>query len=247
VFAWWAVGFRSYGDTAISYILKEKNVTPDVTQRIKIMAKQPWNFEWVFGLVSDNLPIFKMHCKPYLLFSCLLGLIGNIALTSDVLSPHPLYVGAFQLLINIGAVMIGCNIDALMIKLARNGKDGVGGVLSLGVICASIGGMMSNIIGGYVVEHLEDKRQFFIGLTFIPIIMFLLTARLSEPKSDFKPCISALGNQMKILVRTLFAPPFLVIRVYSWIILGNLLTFQLGESMLLFRVSNTTLFIQLVF
>jgi hypothetical protein len=238
MFVYWAQGMRSYTDITLSYVLKAMKVPPHITQQTKLFAKSPWNVKWIYGLVSDNIPIFKRHCKPYLFFASVGGIIGYVGLSSTTFSPSVYSLGAFLFLVQLSGAMADVLIDAMVVRYSRGTDDGSAGLQSLCWASLALGGFVANIAGGHAIEHVSNKRILFMISTFIPATMFFLTFFMREPKSDFKPTPSAIGRQVVKLFKAFFAPPFLVLKVFSWVFMSNALSFNFGESILLFRVST---------
>ena len=50
----------------------ELNAEPQVQTTINILATLPWSFKLVFGFLSDVVPIFGQHRKPYLTIGALI-------------------------------------------------------------------------------------------------------------------------------------------------------------------------------
>jgi hypothetical protein len=237
-FVYLAQGLRQYSEIGLSYVMDDLGYAPELIQATKVFTKQPWNFKWVYGLLSDNLPILKRHCKPYLLFSSLLGIIGYVGLSTSSLSPAAVGLGAFLFLVQLSGAMADVLIDAMVVRFSRGTEDGSAGLQSMCWAAFAVGAFISNIAGGTMITFLDNKRLVFAILIFIPVVLLVLSVFVREPLSDFKPTPRALWSQIVTLFRAFFAPPFTILKIFTWYFISNAASFNMYDGYRQFRVSK---------
>jgi hypothetical protein len=68
VFCYFCVGMTgSLLSTPLNvYLVEVLNAEPAMQNTIIILQTLPWSFKIIFGFLSDAVPIFGMHRKPYL-------------------------------------------------------------------------------------------------------------------------------------------------------------------------------------
>jgi MFS family permease len=237
MFVYLAQGLRGYSDQTMMYLLKDMGFGPDTSQNVRVFSKQPWNIKWLYGLISDNIPILRLHCKPYLLLASLLGVVGFVSLSFESLSPSLVSLSAFLFLVQLSGAVADVLIDAMVVRFSRGTEDGSAGLQSLCWAALSVGGFLANIAGGFLIINIANKRVLFGIMSFIPVVMLLLTIFMKEPKSSFKPTPKVIGSQAIKLLRAFFAPPFTVLKTFAWIFMSNALCFNNSDAIVYFRVS----------
>jgi MFS family permease len=54
------------------YMVEVLGAEPKMQTTMNILQTLPWSLKLIFGFLSDAVPIFGMHRKPYLAMGCLL-------------------------------------------------------------------------------------------------------------------------------------------------------------------------------
>ena len=66
--SYFSVGFaQSFISTPLNvYLVETLNAEPNMQNTINILGALPWSFKLLFGFLSDAVPIYGLHRKPYL-------------------------------------------------------------------------------------------------------------------------------------------------------------------------------------
>jgi hypothetical protein len=233
----WMEGFEGYNYTALSYTFKtEFNLDPASVQIYRVIAKQGWNCKFVWGLISDNLPIYGYHVKPYLLMVSLISLTGYIMISFPFFSPISQLVGVASVLIQGSAAFANVLVASLIVKAGRFRKEGTASLQSHAWSCFSVGGVMAVLIGSMVITHFKPRDWFKVCIC-VPIAVAVLAISFKEDKSDFKRSFKNIFTQIGNLFKAFVAPPYIVVKTFTWIFLSNAMTFGIGTALEFFRVS----------
>ena len=85
---------------------------------------------------------------------------------------------------------------------------------------------------------IEGSRNFNKIMVIFPIGLIIFMIFLKEAKTDFRPSLKALMQQLVRVFVALFSPPFLVLRVAIWIVLAQMSGLILGAPMTAFVTSE---------
>lgn len=122
----------------------------------------PWSIKILYGLVSDNLPVFGTRRKSYII---IMGLIQTVALLYLYLSPE---IHVFGVVIALTAAcfteaFVNVVADAIMVIQAR--KDPVNGsqnLVSFSYFSISIGSIVGCLLSGYIIQYSHPKYVYLI-------------------------------------------------------------------------------------
>ena len=82
----------------------------------------PWSFKLIYGLITDNVPIFGMHRKPYLIFFAFIQfLMMFILFYWD--HDSPLEVALYLMTASFAMAFSNVVIDAVLVIQARNDPE----------------------------------------------------------------------------------------------------------------------------
>jgi hypothetical protein len=230
-FVYLGQGGRAYIANTMDWIIQFGfGGTAGAAAAAKAYGKLPWNFKFLIGLVSDNLPIFGYNVKPWMVLACVAGLGGQISYAFEQITPSigPLTI-AYTVVQYYGAT-VDCLADALVVKNGRHDEeDSASGLQSLSWFSYGVGAALFTFVGSQLStdETQEDNvsvsgsRLFNKIMILFPASLLVFIFFLREDKSKFSPSLRGFFQQLVRLFVALFSPPFLVLRVAIWIIIGN--------------------------
>jgi hypothetical protein len=230
-FVYLAQGGRGYIANTMDWIIQFgfENTSGDAAAA-KAYGRLPWNFKFLIGLVSDNLPIFGYNVKPWMILACLAGLGGQTAYAFEQFTPSlgPLTI-AYTIVQYYGAT-VDCLADALVVKNGRHDEeDSASGLQSLSWASLGLGGALFTFLGSRLSTDKTQEDEVSIPgarlynkiMIFFPAALLLFMFFLKEEKTKFRPSLKGLLQQLVRVFVALFSPPFLVLRVALWIVLSN--------------------------
>lgn len=230
-------GLRGYTDVSCLYLFKDKlKASPAAIQTLLAVGKQPWNFKFLYGMLSDNLPIYRKHVKYYIIMSGICGVIGYFGLASQNYSNSSAYFygAAFLVLINLGGAFSDVLVDALVVKNSREQEEGSSALQSWCWSMLSIGGICGTLFGSIIVGKADSIVLFYL-MMFMPLLVVIVGFRLYEPDSSFVFDLSSLKRQVKAVLITLKSS--VVLKPLLWIFLSNAISPNLSSGMTYFRNS----------
>jgi hypothetical protein len=220
------------------------------TQNADAIGRIPWNFKFVIGLVSDNLPIFGYNVKPWMVIAALTGLSGQIMYGWEQFTPNlGMLTIAFVIIQTYGSTA-DCLADALVVKNGRHDEaDSSSGLQSLSWFSFGVGNALFTFIGSRMSTDttqpnnvsVKGARDYNKLMIMFPISLLLFMFFLKEEKTKFRPSFKALFQQLVRLFVALFSPPFLVLRTMFWVVVARVSAIDLTFGMQAF----TTTFINI--
>jgi hypothetical protein len=233
---YWMQGLRTFAGTATFYVLKEEfQAPPSVNQAVRVAVSQPWNIKWLYGIISDNLPLWGWHVKPYLVVSSVLYVVGQVGLSWRALSSSVVAYTAYYTVLQFSSAISDVLIDSLVVKMGRDTPGGTADLQSFSWVAFALGGILGNLLGGPLV-HYVSPRAFLVMMLPLPFLMLYFSCKLPEKKSDMKRDCNTPLWQVKMLFRAFFAKPYLVLKSFTWIFLSNAMGFSIEDGMTYFRV-----------
>ena len=145
----------------------------------------PWSIKIIYGLVSDNIPIFGFRRKSYIILMGLIQFCVNASLTFfEIKSAYVIAImfGIMAFTIAFGNVVS----DAIMIVQAR--RDPVNGSKNLVSLCwmfINIGGLVSYSVGGYTTQYFHPRYS--IGIFCISSLSMVVVGFLLNPECEMNP------------------------------------------------------------
>jgi hypothetical protein len=91
---YFAQGFKTVGSLGLSFYLKEQlHMDPSTQQALLSTAHIPWSIKPLYGILTDNMPLFGRKRQPYIIVAAALGVIGWFTLaylvSTGTASPDP--------------------------------------------------------------------------------------------------------------------------------------------------------------
>jgi hypothetical protein len=237
---YWIQGIRTFAGTATFYVLKQEfDATPAVNQAVRVAVTQPWNIKWLYGIVSDNIPLFGYHVKPYLVVSSIFAAIGHVGLSTSSLSYSIFTYTLYYTILQFSAALADVLVDSLVVKVGRDAPNGSADLQSFSWIAFAIGGILGNLIGGPMVQF-WNPRAFLVSLLGVPFIILYCAYKLPENRTDVVISWSTPVYQVRLLFGAFFAKPYLVLKSFGWVFMSNALGFSIEDGMTYFRVCKAS-------
>lgn len=164
VTAYFSVGFvGSFIHTPLNvYLVKSLYVEGHIQNTISICLSLPWSFKLIFGAVSDAVPIYGRHRKPYLtmgalLYSAAFVSYSLMAVDNVVLLAGCIFSGT------MGLICLDVMADTMCVERSKFEEEAVRGQMQ--ATCYSIrfgGSLLGAILGALVC----NSAHWGWGLTF---------------------------------------------------------------------------------
>jgi MFS family permease len=241
-------GGRGYIGGSLTWIgLYDFQVRPSVTTAAAATGRLPWNFKFVIGLISDNLPLYGYNVKIWMIIAAIFGLAGQVMFAFPALSPNMTLLTVSYAIIEYYGAVADCLSDALVVKNGRNDEeDSSSGLQSLSWFSLGIGGAIFTLIGSQMSTDtskpggvsVSGARDFNKIMVIFPIGLIILMIFLKEKKTPFFPGLKTFMQQLVRLFVALFSPPFLVLRTMTWVVLSNASMLDLSGGTSLFVTSE---------
>ncbi len=195
-------GILGLARLAVSFFLKDDlGMGPAEVSALMGIASIPWMVKPFFGFLSDGLPIFGYHRRPYLILSGLLGVGSWVAMATGVHSAT-----AATAAIALGSLSVAMSdviVDSLVVERARG--ESVSAAGSLQSLCwgaSAIGGLITAYFSGALLQQFDVKTVFLITATFpliVSAVAWLIAEERSEGRSEWAEVKAQVG-QLKAAV-----------------------------------------------
>jgi folate/biopterin transporter len=172
-------GILGLARLAVSFFLKDDlGLNPAQMSALTGVAALPWVIKPILGFISDSLPIFGYHRRPYLILSGLLGSIVWIMLGTVV---DDLWSATVSLLlISLSVAISDVIVDSLVVERTRQESlKKAGSLQSLTWGTSTLGGLITAYISGWLLQHLSNKTIFVITAVF-PLIVAMVAGLITE-------------------------------------------------------------------
>ena len=127
------------------YMVEILNAEPQQQNVINILQNMPWSLKLVFGFMSDALPFYGSHRKPYLIMGFFLNAVAFIAYAvagvDDVnLLALCLFLGT------VGLIMMDVMCDTMCVERSKFESDALKGQMQASCYSYRFGG---SLIGAF--------------------------------------------------------------------------------------------------
>ncbi|KAG0576855.1 hypothetical protein KC19_5G113400 [Ceratodon purpureus] len=169
---------------------------PSTVQFYRGITVIPWDVKPLYGLLTDLLPFFGYHRRPYFVLAGLITIsvyivlvFGGKLLASTALA---MFVGA-----SASAAMADVTIDALVAMKSREKPELASHIQTLCGTCSSAGSLSGFLLSGLAVAIFGS--QFALGIMLVPgILLLVLGFTIAEPRLPRHLWRSGqVGKQMK--------------------------------------------------
>ena len=163
-------GILTLSRLAVSFFLKDELLLgPVQMSTIMGICTIPWMIKPLYGFISDSLPIFGYHRKPYIVMSGILGCaawgcLGTIAHTSTTAT-------IMIVLSSVSVAISDVIVDSIVVERARNESEAkIGSLQSLCWGSSAIGALCTAYLSGLLLEYFTTRIVFLITALF-PLII----------------------------------------------------------------------------
>ncbi|KAL2335880.1 hypothetical protein Fmac_010326 [Flemingia macrophylla] len=166
---YWVQGFRCFPWLALNFHMASNlHLHPSTLQLVQNTANFPMVAKPLYGIISDAIYIHGAHRMPYLIIGGLLqvlswNLLAFVPIAHEVLP----YLIASVLLSNLGASITEVAQDALVAEYGKKHK--IGGLQSFAFMALAAGGILGNLIGGYILQKMPPRTMFVIFSTLLSL------------------------------------------------------------------------------
>ena len=172
-------GILTLSRLAVSFFLKDELLLgPVQMSTIMGICTIPWMIKPLYGFISDSLPIFGYHRKPYIVMSGILGCaawgcLGTVAHTSTTAT-------IMIVLSSVSVAISDVIVDSIVVERARNESEAkIGSLQSLCWGSSAIGGLCTAYLSGLLLEYFTNRTVFLITALF-PLIISCVAWLISE-------------------------------------------------------------------
>ncbi|MFM7405601.1 MAG: folate/biopterin family MFS transporter [Cuspidothrix sp.] len=168
---------------AVSFFLKDELLlSPAQMSAIIAISTAPWMIKPLYGFISDSLPLFGYHRKPYILLSGIIGCAAWVCLGTVV---HTSSMATIMILLSSLSVAISdVIIDSIVVERARHETEAnVGSLQSLSRASTAIGGLCTAYFSGLLLEYFSTRTVFLITASF-PLIMSSVAWLITEEPTN---------------------------------------------------------------
>jgi len=184
-----AQGLNFSCDVVFSYIYKiDYRLTPSQSSIFDSTNQLPWMIKPLWGALSDSVSLFGYKRKSYLL---IMALICWICMLSFGVAIPPWIAGFFILFfMNLSLSFMNCIAEAVLVETAQdvgrknnmNEQDKIKAA-SKGVSTFFGAKYAGRVLGAIMLILFLDeakRRQYLLGASFIPLVVFALSFLLPE-------------------------------------------------------------------
>jgi folate/biopterin transporter len=191
-------GLLGISRLALSFYYKDMlHLSPADLSMISSISVLPWVIKPIYGFISDTYPFLGYKRKSYLMLSGFLSSIswGALAIMANQISSNTANVYntynindiiSSILLVTISSFGIAFSdvlVDAIVVTKSRLDPTKSGSLQSLSWSSSALGGFISAIFSGYLVQNFGSA--FVFGITaVIPLIMVVGALLIKEDKID---------------------------------------------------------------
>ncbi|KAG7556422.1 Biopterin transporter family [Arabidopsis suecica] len=170
----------SLGRVATEYYMKDvQKVQPSESQALTAITKIPWIIKPLWGILTDVLPIFGFHRRPYFILAGVLGVVSLLFISLH--SNLHLYLALLWMTISSAAMAIAdVTIDACTAYNSIKHPSLASDMQSLCSLSSSIGALLGFFMSGILV-HIVGSKGVFGLLTFPFALVSVVGIVFSEP------------------------------------------------------------------
>lgn len=147
----------------------------------------PWSVKLIYGLTSDNVPIFGTRRKSYIV---LMGIIQFLALISVYFinngehQASAMTVAICLTFATFSEAFVNVVSDAIMCVQARKDPDhGSQDLIAYSWLATGVGGAIGSLMSGILTQYYHPKYSFLI-YSFMGLIISYIGAQLSEDSEE---------------------------------------------------------------
>ncbi|MTJ50697.1 folate/biopterin family MFS transporter [Dolichospermum sp. UHCC 0259] len=172
-------GILTLSRLAVSFFLKDELLLgPVQMSTIMGICTIPWMIKPLYGFISDSLPLFGYHRKPYIVISGILGCAAWLCLGTVV---HTSTTATMMIVLSSLSVAISdVIVDSIVVERARNESEAkIGSLQSLCWGSSAIGALCTAYFSGLLLEYFTTRTVFLITALF-PLIISSVAWLIAE-------------------------------------------------------------------
>jgi len=172
-------GILTLSRLAVSFFLKDELLLgPVQMSTIMGICTIPWMIKPLYGFISDSLPLFGYHRKPYIVISGILGCAAWLCLGTVV---HTSTTATIMIVFSSLSVAISdVIVDSIVVERARNESEAkIGSLQSLCWGSSAIGALCTAYFSGLLLEFFTTRIVFLITALF-PLIISSVAWLITE-------------------------------------------------------------------
>jgi folate/biopterin transporter len=172
-------GILALSRLAVSFFLKDELLlSPVQMSAIMGICTIPWMIKPLYGFISDSLPLFGYHRKPYIVLSGILGCTAWVCLGTVV---HTSTTATIMIVLSSLSVAISdVIVDSIVVERARNESEAkIGSLQSLCWGSSAMGGLCTAYLSGLLLEYFTNRTVFLITALF-PLMISSVAWLISE-------------------------------------------------------------------
>ena len=176
-------GILTLSRLAVSFFLKDELLLSPVQMSAIIgIGTLPWMIKPLYGFISDSLPLFGYHRKPYLVLSGIIGCAAWVCLGTVV---HTSSTATIMIVLaSLSVAISDVIVDSIVVERARSESDAKTG--SLQSLCwgsSAIGALCTAYFSGLLLEYFTTRTVFLITASF-PLIVSSVAWFIAEQPID---------------------------------------------------------------
>ena len=172
-------GILALSRLAVSFFLKDELLLSPVQMSVIMgICSIPWMIKPLYGFISDSLPLFGYHRKPYIVLSGILGCTAWVCLGTVV---HTSTTATIMIVLSSLSVAISdVIVDSIVVERARSESEAkIGSLQSLCWGSSAIGGLCTAYLSGLLLEYFTNRTVFLITALF-PLMISSVAWLISE-------------------------------------------------------------------
>lgn len=161
------------------YLVNEHDLSSSILNALRAISLIPWSFKVLFGFLSDSIPVYGHHRRPWIVFGWTIFVAANIIGTFSGSFPNPIWLCAITFIRSVGLVLADTVADGMVVEgtafenKTKKGRMRVQCYLLRGIgmtLGAFFGGLFNNeSVWGWGL----NLSQCFLLQSAIPIISVL--------------------------------------------------------------------------
>jgi len=172
-------GILALSRLAVSFFLKDELLLSPVQMSVIMgICSIPWMIKPLYGFISDSLPLFGYHRKPYIVLSGILGCTAWVCLGTVV---HTSTTATIMIVLSSLSVAISdVIVDSIVVERARSESEAkIGSLQSLCWGSSAMGGLCTAYLSGLLLEYFTNRIVFLITALF-PLMISSVAWLISE-------------------------------------------------------------------
>ena len=176
-------GILTLSRLAVSFFLKDELLLSPVQMSAIIgIGTIPWMIKPLYGFISDSLPLFGYHRKPYIVLSGIIGCAAWVCLGTVVNNSSTATI--MIILTFLSLAISDVIVDSIVVERARSESEAkIGSLQSLCWGSSAVGALCTAYFSGLLLEYFTTRTVFLITALF-PLIVSSVAWFIAEQPID---------------------------------------------------------------